>query len=118
MNETNDQSLNNFNIRLTVLLKQKERRLQIMEERKKNLSDFGIRLERLLEEKGITKTQVCLALLVNPQSLYKWTSGRSYPEIEHLKQLSALIGCSVDSLLGCEKEGQEDRDEQEEELER
>lgn len=60
-------------------------------------------LKDYLKKKGITKTQVCLTLLVNPQSLYKWTSGRSYPEIEHLKQLSALIGCSVDYLLSGEK---------------
>ena len=106
-----------FKIRLQILKNPAERKKIMEKTRKQNLSDFGIRLEKLLQEKGITKTQVCLALMINPQSLYKYTSGRSYPDIEHLKQLSALIGCSVDCLLGCEK-GQEDRDEQEEELDR
>lgn len=49
---------------------------------------------------GLTQEQLAEALGVTTGAVYKWESGKSYPELELLVETAAFFEISVDALLG------------------
>lgn len=60
---------------------------------------FGENLQFLRQKKGLTQEQVAEQLRVSRQSVSKWESGNSYPEMDKIMQLCDLFQCSMDALI-------------------
>ncbi len=60
---------------------------------------FCEKLIILRKRRGFTQEEFAKAVGVSRQSVYKWESGRSYPEAEKLMEIRRLYGISVDELL-------------------
>lgn len=57
-------------------------------------------LQILRKQKGITQEELASHFNVTNQSVSKWESGQSCPDIELLPKLAAFFGVSIDELLG------------------
>lgn len=51
------------------------------------------------QKKDLTQEQLAEQLGVSRQSVSKWESGQSYPEMEKLLAMCELFGCTLDTLL-------------------
>lgn len=60
---------------------------------------FGENLQKLRKEKGISQEQLAEQLGVTRQSVSKWESGGSYPEMDKLVTICQIFGCDLDSLI-------------------
>lgn len=60
---------------------------------------LGEKLRAARKRAGLTQEQLAGKLLVSRQAVTKWESDRGLPDVENLKQLSKLLGVSVDYLL-------------------
>ena len=60
---------------------------------------FKEKLVKLRKLKGITQDEFASAIGVSRQSVYKWESGQSYPEVMKLVEIKNLFGISIDDLL-------------------
>lgn len=60
---------------------------------------FGENLQFLRKKKNITQEQLAEQLEVSRQSVSKWESDISYPEMEKLLQICDLFSCDLDTLL-------------------
>ena len=49
---------------------------------------------------GMSQEQLAEALLVSRSAVAKWESDNGMPDIENLKALSKVLGCSIDELVG------------------
>ena len=56
-------------------------------------------IQFLRKRKGLTQEQFAEALGVTRQSVSKWESGQSYPEMEKLLQMCDLFGCDLETLV-------------------
>jgi len=56
-------------------------------------------LQFLRKQYNITQEQLAEQLEVSRQSVSKWESGQSFPEMEKLLQISSMFHCNMDSLL-------------------
>ncbi len=56
-------------------------------------------LKALREKSGMTQEQLAERMEVSRQTISKWESGVSFPEMEKMIQLTELFGCSMDALL-------------------
>lgn len=65
-----------------------------------NISNLFIRIK----EKGLTAKKVSDATGISTGNLSDWKSGRCFPSAEKLDTLADYLDCSVDYLLGREKE--------------
>jgi len=61
--------------------------------------EFNEKLQELRKEKGLTQEQLAKALFVSRTAVSKWESGRGYPSIDSLKEISRFFGVTVDALL-------------------
>lgn len=61
--------------------------------------EFNEKLQELRKNKGLTQEELAEALWVSRTAVSKWESGRGYPSIDSLKQISAFFGVSIDDLL-------------------
>lgn len=61
------------------------------------------KLQMLRKNRGMTQEELAQALYVSRTAVSKWESGRGYPSIESLKQISTFFGVSVDELLSSEQ---------------
>ncbi len=61
--------------------------------------NFTENLKALREKDGITQEQLAEQMDVSRQTISKWESGASMPEMEKLVQLTELFGCTMDGLL-------------------
>lgn len=64
----------------------------------------GQRIAACRKERGLSQEELGAQLGVSRQSIYKWESDASLPEVEKLVALSRLFGVSVGWLLGVEEE--------------
>ena len=64
--------------------------------------DFNEKLQQLRKEKGLTQEQLAEILYVSRTAISKWESGRGYPCIESLKDISQFFNVSIDELLNAE----------------
>lgn len=63
---------------------------------------FGDKLKKLRTENNLTQDQLAERLYVTRAAVSKWETGRGYPNIDSLKQLSNLFGISIDQLIADE----------------
>ena len=62
---------------------------------------IGERIAQLRRKKNITQEAMAEQLGVTPQAVSKWENDISCPDITLLPPLAALLGVTVDELLGC-----------------
>ena len=61
--------------------------------------ELGEKLQALRKSRGLTQEELAEALYVSRTAVSKWESGRGYPSIDSLKELSRFFSVSVDDLL-------------------
>jgi len=65
--------------------------------------EFCEKLQELRKRKGLTQEELAEALFVSRTAISKWESGRGYPSIDSLKELSRFFSVTIDELI-CSRE--------------
>ena len=65
--------------------------------------EFNEKLQELRKAKGITQEELAQALYVSRTAVSKWESGRGYPSIDSLKEISGFFSVTIDELI-CSEE--------------
>ena len=65
--------------------------------------EFNEKLQELRKSRGLTQEDLAEILYVSRTAVSKWESGRGYPSIDSLKDISKFFSVSVDDLLSGEK---------------
>ena len=65
--------------------------------------EFHEKLQELRKSKGLTQEELSEALYVSRTAISKWESGRGYPSIDSLKEISNYFSVTIDELLSGEK---------------
>ncbi len=60
---------------------------------------FGENLQKLRKEKNISQEQLAEKLGVTRQSVSKWESGTSYPEMDKIVILCKIFNCDIDTII-------------------
>lgn len=63
-------------------------------------SEFARRLYELRAKNGLTQQKLATLIGVTQQSIWKWETDRSEPNIDKLRRLSRLFKVPTDTLLG------------------
>lgn len=61
--------------------------------------EFNEKLQDLRKGKGLTQEELAEALFVSRTAISKWESGRGYPNLDSLKQISRYFSVSIDELI-------------------
>ena len=61
--------------------------------------EFNEKLQKLRKEKNLTQEQLAEKLFVSRTAISKWESGKGYPSIDSLKEISKFFSVSIDYLL-------------------
>ena len=61
--------------------------------------NFNKKLQELRKQEGLTQEDLAQKLYVSRAAIYKWESGRGYPNIDSLKAIANLFSITVDELL-------------------
>ena len=64
--------------------------------------EFHEKLQELRKSRGLTQEELADALYVSRTAISKWESGRGYPNIDSLKEISSFFVVSIDELLSSE----------------
>ena len=65
--------------------------------------EFHEKLQELRKRRGLTQEELAEALYVSRTAISKWESGRGYPNIDSLKEISTFFSVSIDDLLSGDK---------------
>ena len=65
--------------------------------------EFNEKLQELRKKRGLTQEELAEALFVSRTAISKWESGRGYPSIDSLKEISKYFSVTIDELLSGEK---------------
>ena len=65
--------------------------------------EFNEKLHELRKNKNLTQEELAEVLYVSRTAVSKWESGRGYPNIDSLKDISKFFDVSIDDLLSGEK---------------
>ena len=65
--------------------------------------EFCEKLQELRKSRGLTQEELAEVLYVSRTAISKWESGRGYPSIDSLKEISGYFSVSIDDLLSAEK---------------
>ena len=65
--------------------------------------EFNKKLQELRKQKGLTQEELASALFVSRTAISKWESGRGYPSIDSLKEVSIFFGITIDELLSSDE---------------
>ena len=65
--------------------------------------EFHEKLQELRKGRGLTQEELADALYVSRTAISKWESGRGYPSIDSLKELSNYFSVTIDELLSSDK---------------
>ena len=65
--------------------------------------EFNEKLHELRKSRGLTQEELAEALFVSRTAISKWESGRGYPSIDSLKEISSFFSVTIDELLSGEK---------------
>lgn len=65
--------------------------------------EFCEKLPELRKQKNLTQEELAGAIFVSRTAISKWESGRGYPSIDSLRQLSGFFDISLDDLLSSEE---------------
>ena len=61
--------------------------------------EFSEKLQELRKKKNLTQEELANALFVSRTAISKWESGRGYPSIDSLKEISRYFCVSIDELI-------------------
>lgn len=67
------------------------------------MAEFGEKIKKLREEKGMTQQTMADELYVTRQAVSRWECGARYPDLQTTKKISMILGVSVDELLSEEE---------------
>ena len=65
--------------------------------------EFHEKLQELRKHRGLTQEELAKDLYVSRTAISKWESGRGYPSIDLLKEISIYFSVSIDDLLSGDK---------------
>ena len=65
--------------------------------------EFNEKLQELRKNRGLTQEELAEALFVSRTAISKWESGRGYPSIDSLKEISRFFSVTIDELI-CSEE--------------
>lgn len=65
--------------------------------------EFHEKLQELRKSRGMTQEELAEALYVSRTAISKWESGRGYPNIDSLRELSGFFSVTIDELLSGER---------------
>ena len=65
--------------------------------------EFHEKLQELRKSRGLTQEELAEVLYVSRTAISKWESGRGYPNIDSLKEISNYFSVTIDELLSSEK---------------
>ena len=65
--------------------------------------EFHEKLQELRKSRGLTQEELAEVLYVSRTAISKWESGRGYPSIDSLKEISNYFSVTIDELLSSEK---------------
>ena len=65
--------------------------------------EFNEKLKELRSSRGLTQEELAEALFVSRTAISKWESGRGYPSIDSLREISDFFSVTIDELLSGEK---------------
>ena len=65
--------------------------------------EFHEKLQELRKSRGLKQEELAEALFVSRTAISKWESGRGYPSIDSLKEISSYFSVSIDDLLSGEQ---------------
>ena len=65
--------------------------------------EFNEKLQQLRKREGLTQEELAEALFVSRTAVSKWESGRGYPNIDSLKEISRFFSVKIDDLI-CSEE--------------
>ena len=61
--------------------------------------EFCEKLQELRKSRTMTQEELAEALFVSRTAISKWESGRGYPSIDSLKEISRYFGVTIDELI-------------------
>ena len=61
--------------------------------------EFNEKLQELRKGKKLTQEELAQDLFVSRTAISKWESGRGYPSIDSLKEISRYFSVSIDELI-------------------
>ena len=61
--------------------------------------EFSEKLQKLRKSKSLTQEELAEALYISRTAVSKWESGRGYPSIDSLKELSRFFCVTIDELI-------------------
>ena len=65
--------------------------------------EFDEKLQELRKSRSLTQEELAEALFVSRTAISKWESGRGYPSIDSLKEISRYFSVTIDELI-CSEE--------------
>lgn len=65
--------------------------------------EFHEKLQELRKSRGLTQEELAEELYVSRTAISKWESGRGYPSIDSLKEISNYFSVTIDELLSGDK---------------
>ena len=65
--------------------------------------EFNEKLQELRKARSMTQEELAEALFVSRTAISKWESGRGYPNLDSLKEISKYFSISIDELI-CSEE--------------
>lgn len=65
--------------------------------------EFNEKLQELRKSRSLTQEELAEALFVSRTAVSKWESGRGYPNLDSLKEISRYFSVSIDELI-CSEE--------------
>ena len=65
--------------------------------------EFNEKLQELRKNKNLTQEELAKELYVSRTAISKWESGRGYPNIDSLKDISKFFSVTIDELLSSEE---------------
>ena len=65
--------------------------------------EFNEKLQELRKSRSLTQEELAEALFVSRTAISKWESGRGYPSLDSLKEMSRFFSVSIDDLICTEE---------------
>ena len=65
--------------------------------------EFHEKLQELRKNRGLTQEELAREIYVSRTAISKWESGKGYPSIDSLKELSRFFSVTIDDLLSSEE---------------
>lgn len=61
---------------------------------------LGLKIKEIRMKRGISQKDLAKELGISPGRLSNWENGASFPDFKYMPELSCVLGCSFDYLLG------------------